>query len=377
MRELTDQNFSALLGQIYEAPMQEGGWRSVLATLPQFAQTNVLSFVELEHAPGLALPWVPMNIATHGLSPAGEHALMNEWANRIPITPDLIGLTLRRGQAVATTDDTSPDFDFGNSAFCHECALPNDFYYMLGVSAFSQDQRSLFILSLNRPKRHGSFGNDEGKLMQELLPHLLRAHRIGQTLRELKLAQGVHETALAHSPTPVLGLTERGHVLYANAAAEALLQSAQGLRVWNGELQAKLPAEQQALSQALHRLGLLGGDVTGQAGDHLTFSRTGGPPLVGVLLPAPRSEGQRSFVMLLKDPTSQQVPPDALLQQLYRLTPAESRVATLLAQGLSIEQITEQVGTTAHTVRNQLKQVFAKTETSRQGELIRLVMNLT
>ncbi len=63
------------------------------------------------------------------------------------------------------------------------------------------------------------------------------------------------------------------------------------------------------------------------------------------------------------------------LERNHGLTPSEAEVAAHLAQGRSIDEIAAAKGTSTHTVRTQVKQAFAKTGTSRQGELIALVLN--
>jgi len=65
---------------------------------------------------------------------------------------------------------------------------------------------------------------------------------------------------------------------------------------------------------------------------------------------------------------------EEILQGLYDLTPAEAEILRLLAEGRSLEEVAQQRGITMNTVRSQLKQVFAKTDTRRQGELVRLVL---
>ncbi|WP_158591619.1 helix-turn-helix transcriptional regulator [Deinococcus cavernae] len=385
MLSVNDQNFSQLLGIIYDAALHPESWQTVLEQLPRFSQTNVLNFVELQlndlPVPG-KLSWVPLQSSVHGLSREGEASLMADWAYRIPLTYDLINLTLKDQRAVATPAQTSPQFDFGNSEFCHECALPNDFYHMLGVSSLSSDRQSLFILSMNRPRRYGHFSNADAQLLHSLLPHLSRAQQIGQQLRAMQLVQGLQAAALDHCAAPVLGLNVRGKLLYANAAAEALLHTGTVLRLHYGTLQATQPGEHQALIQALHRASLLGRDVQGRPDNHLTFSRDGRPPLSGLLLPMPKllmpkQCPARGFTLLLKDPVARRTPPLLLLQHLYALTAAEARVATLLTDGLTLDEIGAHLGTATATVRNQLKQVFAKTGARRQGDLIRLIMNLS
>ncbi len=71
-----------------------------------------------------------------------------------------------------------------------------------------------------------------------------------------------------------------------------------------------------------------------------------------------------------------EAPSATVIQGLFDLTPAEARVARLLAGGDSVNEIAAASSTSAGTVRNQLKAVFAKTGVSRQGELISLLSNV-
>ena len=86
--------------------------------------------------------------------------------------------------------------------------------------------------------------------------------------------------------------------------------------------------------------------------------------------------GARAILLLsdLHKPASGAEP--VMLSKLFELTPAEARLASLLHTGISLERIAEELGVTQSTARNQLKAVFAKTDTSRQGELIALLSRL-
>lgn len=61
------------------------------------------------------------------------------------------------------------------------------------------------------------------------------------------------------------------------------------------------------------------------------------------------------------------------LRRSYGLTRAEARVAVLIAQGLVPKEAAAALGTSWNTVRTQLCRVFAKTGTTRQLELARLL----
>ena len=65
-----------------------------------------------------------------------------------------------------------------------------------------------------------------------------------------------------------------------------------------------------------------------------------------------------------------------LMGKLYDLSPAELRVATALLAGKSPGEYAIDAGLTLHTVRSQLKNLFSKTYTRRQSELVALLSKL-
>ena len=57
----------------------------------------------------------------------------------------------------------------------------------------------------------------------------------------------------------------------------------------------------------------------------------------------------------------------------YGLTPAEARVALLLASGVSGQQMPELLGVTYDTVKTHLRRCFEKTGVHSQAQLMRLL----
>jgi DNA-binding CsgD family transcriptional regulator len=81
-------------------------------------------------------------------------------------------------------------------------------------------------------------------------------------------------------------------------------------------------------------------------------------------------------LLVVTDPCARVEPPAAILARVYGLTAAEARVALLLGRGLVPKEIAAELGTTWNTVRFQLRQVYAKTQTTGQSALVRLLMLL-
>lgn len=79
-------------------------------------------------------------------------------------------------------------------------------------------------------------------------------------------------------------------------------------------------------------------------------------------------------VIFLCDPKQQQVADPTILQETYGLTRSEAVVASKIVDGYSLEDIAEDLGVETSTARSHLKRVFTKTDTHRQSDLVRLLM---
>ena len=87
-------------------------------------------------------------------------------------------------------------------------------------------------------------------------------------------------------------------------------------------------------------------------------------------------QGPHTMVILL-DLSEFPKPSLAVLQKIFDLTAAEARLAMQLAGGASLAQIAAANEISIATLRTQLASIFAKTNTSRQQELIALLARLS
>lgn len=106
-------------------------------------------------------------------------------------------------------------------------------------------------------------------------------------------------------------------------------------------------------------------------------------------LPEPLNE-MFHFVVMAEVPTNQpgsaaltffivtanrHIPMDiGALQQLFQLTYAEARIASLIVNGNHIDQIAERLAISLNTVRTHLRHIFEKTNVERQADLIHLLL---
>ena len=87
-------------------------------------------------------------------------------------------------------------------------------------------------------------------------------------------------------------------------------------------------------------------------------------------------DAEASVAIFMTQEASYAAPPTDTLRVLYGLTPAEVRICELMLQGMTPNEISEQIGVAVSTARTHLLRIFQKTGTARQADLVRLVASL-
>ena len=83
-----------------------------------------------------------------------------------------------------------------------------------------------------------------------------------------------------------------------------------------------------------------------------------------------------SHVVFVTDPRKLELPTVAQLSQQLGLTPAEARVAMVLAEGRTYQEVAETLGISEETVRSHVKAIYPKTRTQTKVALTRLILSL-
>lgn len=113
----------------------------------------------------------------------------------------------------------------------------------------------------------------------------------------------------------------------------------------------------------------------------LLLERANSSPLLLGCFPMRRQslddEDELKIMAILCDPGCYSEEQWRAFQDLFSLTAAELRLCLALADGLSLAEYGQKYDITDNTARSQLKKVFEKTNTRRQGDLMRLIFLLT
>lgn len=191
---------------------------------------------------------------------------------------------------------------------------------------------------------------------------------------------GTTDCLLQQLPQAVVLVDARGTVGGLNERAAAIVAQGDGLLISRGVLRCRRPGDTVALHRLIADVAQRNGHRDGATRYGLRIHRpVGRRPLTalvtGLRCKSACRDGEAVIAVLVNDPEHTPAIEVQMLRDWYGLTPAEARVGLLLASGLSVDEIVERLGIGANTARTHLKNIFAKTDTRRQGELIRLLLS--
>ena len=238
------------------------------------------------------------------------------------------------------------------------------------------------FISFIRPNDAKPFSGDDKRFIDLLMPDIARASRLRARMLTLARSAALGMAALEGLPHGIAAVDAQCRVRHANGVAERLFAqpaAAGALSVRHGRLQCS-PAPAQERLQQLVRGACASLPAAG------VLALTEGPRrLVVTVLPMPMPLSY-AWASGLQQPaalivvTSRGADPSLsprLAGDILGLSPTETRLALLLADGKTIKEFAAAEGISWHTARTHLKNVMRKTGCHRQLELVALLQSLS
>jgi DNA-binding CsgD family transcriptional regulator len=374
-----EQQLSSVLDLIHEVPYGDGQWEPALAAMASFARalTADLSFFD----PGTRqmTRWHQSGMDLEAVQRYRQDYMTADIVTLHPRFQYAFGI--RENRMMADSEVWTPA-EQGRMPFFAELLRPLDFAdCILGYAQRRDDGSPWIMLALNFSE--GPAQAEERRRMQMLMPHIRRACAAEQQLRTVRRERDALGAALDRSDGAVAMLDRAGRVAYANEAAEALFRRQAGLRLAPDRRLVPGGSEARAsLAMALHYCADPSTWTPGIGPEPPTqflAPRPEGRPLVLRLQPLPQElAGAYGAMALLfiADPDSRARDDRAALRAVYGLSEAETRLVHGLLDGETLKEIATRRQVSYETVRAQLRQVFDKTGTRRQADLVRLAGQL-
>jgi DNA-binding CsgD family transcriptional regulator len=210
-------------------------------------------------------------------------------------------------------------------------------------------------------------------LLQRLAPHMLIARRLHVRLAERRRDTEALLSAFDHLMLGVVLLSASGQVSYVNRSAAESLGLAPGFG-------AAATAGDAPDERTLAWRRLVGAEHDWSRNAFVLAHPADGRALQFVAAPFGWSErggllGRRfARAVFVGDPKRKTGDPIGVLNEVYGLTPGETRLTLLLLSDCSLEEAAGLLKISRSTARSVLKRIFEKTGTNRQSALVRLML---
>ena len=367
-----DERVHAVIRSLYDAAMDEALWPAALKELTDLTGSQAATFWVLDSSAQPRLPTLTvlnfdpkfMDAYQDGMVPLDPTVQYLVRHPNEPIVHDGLVITERE-------KDRHPYYDWHGRHSDTRFRMVGQVRPAPGVQAG---------VALHRARSVGRYESDDIERFSTLYAHLEKALAIGFRLGALGALQQCTAELLDRNPAAVLLLDEHKRMLYANRSAEALRSNGDGIRL-SAEGIVTLRKQDHDRLQGLIAQVLSAVTSPGACpGGVMRVPRPSGKrPYTILVAPVSRrypvlSVLRPAVCILITDPDAQRPLPSRHVQAAFDLTEAEARLAVLLANGAELRSAAAELKITYGTARARLAEIFQKTETRRQGELIKLLL---
>jgi len=368
MQTLSFDAFSELVGQLYEGPMENIPWVTFLNQLNGLLHSKYVTFI-------LRPPSTQVDglmVSTNGTSSDATASYNKHFFALDPF----VDLPNRDVVALA---DFMPEAELRQSEFFRNFLEPVDVLHILGVDINTSDGAQC-RLRISRGRDDAPFVDSEKQLLARFIPHLERSIKLHMQLNRIETERNLYAGAVDQMAVGTIILDDTGKVLQTNQVADRLLQEKDGIKQVNDGLQVGSARDTQEFRRLVRQAMLSQKGNLASVVEAMRVKRPSGRADLGIIVRsvplAAWSEGKQcpTVVIFISDPEQQSSAPQEIVRALFDFTPAETQLAMLLANGLTLDEASEELGISRNTSRAHLRSTFSKTGVTRQTMLVRLIL---
>lgn len=362
--------FSDLIGDVYDAALDANLWPAVVESIARYVPGSFVNLFSQDATRKTAQAFY-----TYGIDQKYLDLYFQKYVHINPMFPGMLFFEPGR---VLTENDIMPKSEFVETRFFKEWLLPQGFVDSM-ASVLEKSATSVAGIAVGRRERDGYVDDEALRRMALLIPHVRRAVLIGKVIDLHKVEAAALADALDGLAAAMFLVDASGRIVHSNASGLAMLADGSAIRGTGG----KLAAADDAADRLLRDIFLYaasGDTAVGAKGIAVPLTAGDGARWVAHVLPLTSGARRRAgtaysavaAVFVRKAAFDLSHPLEALASA-YKFTPAEMRVLMAIIQIGGVPEVAPVLGVSEATVKTHLQRIFAKTETSRQADLVKLV----
>lgn len=361
--------FTDLIGAVYDGLLETIPWQKCLTRMRTELQANYVTLILR-----------PPRAGDHGLMVnVGDVTTEGQisYDSHFYAMDPFVGLPSDR---MVTINEIIEEARWVETPFYREFLQPFDVHHIMGADVRTADGGEC-RLRVCRPRSGPNFSERDKAFCTMLLPHFKRAVHLHGRLDRVESERKLYAGAMDRLMVGTVILDENGRILQTNRMADTILQTGDGMRIVNNMPHATHLADNRELQRLIKTTLDGNGNSSAALVDAISITRSSGRRNLGVVVHSvpPNEWSERlhrpAAVLYIRDPEQKAQAPHDIVRQLFNFTPAETNLAMLLADGLSLEEAALELGIRRNTARAHLRAIFSKTDVTRQTELVRIILN--
>jgi DNA-binding CsgD family transcriptional regulator len=361
--------FSALVGNVYDAALEPALWPGVLEQVAKFVGGSAIALVSKNAVTRASDVHYHFGFDDHFVRLYRE----KYWKFDMFAPLAFFGV----GEVNSLMNCTAVEA-FLSGRFQTEWANPQGWIDAANV-VLVKSVAQCSIMSVTRGKTEGMVDAEMHRRLHLVIPHIRRAVLIGNVIERKSAETAALADTLDGISAGMFLVDAAGQIMHGNVAGHVMLAAGSPLRAAGGRLVADDRRVDRVLRDIFDAAGR-GDDVIGSKGVAVPLTARGGERYATHVLPltsgARRRAGAKyaaaAAIFVHKAALTTSSPPEVIART-YGLTPTELRVLLAIVEIGGVPEVAEALGIGETTVRFHLRQLFEKTSTHRQADLVKLV----
>jgi DNA-binding CsgD family transcriptional regulator/PAS domain-containing protein len=365
-----EENFTDLIGGIYDATLDATLWSPVLARAAEFVGGSAAALFSKDPAGDSGDVYYQVGIDSYY-----QKLYFDKYVSLDPTTTGHFFAEVEQPVAIA---DFMPYDRFLETRFYREWVQPQGLVDFVSA-ALEKSMTSVAMFGVFRHERDGIVDDEARRRMRLILPHIRRAVLIGR-LFKLEQAEAASFADILDGLSAGMFLVDgRGAIVHANRAARAFLDDSDFLSSIGGRLTARDPHVDRALRDVFAAADLGDAEI-GVKGIAVPLSARTGLGYVAHVLPLTSGDRRRAGIayaaaaaVFVRKAALETPSPPEVIAKAYNLTPSELRVLHAIVEVGGVPEVAAALGIAVTTVKTHLARLFEKTGAKRQADLVKLV----